>query len=243
MEREVRRESRSLAESWLGPLLAGRSVKRLEEGLCWIVPHVPPTTQSVKGFNWTELNWTALNASGCTPQVWDGLAQWPDVWLVSARTQVWVRCGLVFSSEIVLCGLCLVILSPPFSPHTARNETATGWGCSSGGRPTGLEHCWRGFDSPKRQGNFLPWTTSSADSLTVFVPRREAGDVWCLPPVWNLRAVIWFLFAISSLVLRPRPVTPSVLSFSAWRPFLLNFFQRIRHYFSLRDRLFWMAPV
>ena len=31
-------------------------------------------------------------------------------------------------------------------------------------------------------------------------PRREAGDVWCLPPVWNLRAVIWFLFPISSLV-------------------------------------------
>ena len=26
-------------------------------------------------------------------------------------------------------------------------------------------------------------------------PRREAGDVWCLPPVWNLRAVIWFHFA------------------------------------------------
>ena len=31
-------------------------------------------------------------------------------------------------------------------------------------------------------------------------PRREAGDVWCLPPVWNFRAVIWFLFPISSLV-------------------------------------------
>ena len=30
--------------------------KRLEEDLCWIVPHVPPATQSVKGLNWTELN-------------------------------------------------------------------------------------------------------------------------------------------------------------------------------------------
>ena len=31
--------------------------KRLEEDLCWIVPHVPTTThQSVKGLNWTELN-------------------------------------------------------------------------------------------------------------------------------------------------------------------------------------------
>ena len=75
------------------------------------------------------------------------------------------------------------------------------------------------------------------------IPRREAGDVWCLPPVWNLRAVIWFHFAISSLVLLPSPVTLSVLSFSACWPFLLNFFQKILQYFSLRDRLFCMAPV
>ena len=34
----------------------------------------------------------------------------------------------------------------------------------------------------------------------VCAPRREAGDVWCFPPVWNLRAVIWFPFPISSLV-------------------------------------------
>ena len=76
-----------------------------------------------------------------------------------------------------------------------------------------------------------------------FGPRREAGDVWCLPPVWNLRAVIWFQFAISSLVLLPSPVTLSVLSFSACWPFLVNFFQKILQYFSLRDRLFCMAPV
>ena len=31
-------------------------------------------------------------------------------------------------------------------------------------------------------------------------PRREAGNVWCPPSVWNLRAVIWFPFPISSLV-------------------------------------------
>ena len=30
--------------------------KRLEEHLCWIIRHVPPTTQLVKGLNWTELN-------------------------------------------------------------------------------------------------------------------------------------------------------------------------------------------
>ena len=30
------------------------------------------------------------------------------------------------------------------------------------------------------------------------VPSREALDVRCLPPIWNLRAVIWFPFPISS---------------------------------------------
>ena len=79
--------------------------------------------------------------------------------------------------------------------------------------------------------------------LCVWNPRREAGDVWCLPPVWNLKAVIWFHFALSSLALLPSPVTLSVLSFSACWPFLLNFFQKILQYFSLRDRLFCTAPV
>ena len=74
--------------------------------------------------------------------------------------------------------------------------------------------------------------------FTVPCPRREAGDVWCLPPVWNLWAVLWFHFAISSLVLLSSPVTLSVLSFSACWPFHLNFFQKILQHFSLRDRLF-----
>ena len=41
------------------------------------------------------------------------------------------------------------------------------------------------------------------------------GGRGCLmsPPVWNLRAVIWFHFAISSLVLLPSPVTLSVFFF------------------------------
>ena len=34
--------------------------KRLEEDLCCILSRVPPTTQSVRGLNWTELNWTEL---------------------------------------------------------------------------------------------------------------------------------------------------------------------------------------
>ena len=32
----------------------GLPQKRLEEDLCWIVPHVPPMTKSVKGLNWIE---------------------------------------------------------------------------------------------------------------------------------------------------------------------------------------------
>ena len=73
-------------------------------------------------------------------------------------------------------------------------------------------------------------------------PQREAGDVWCLPPVWNLRAVMWFHFAISSLVLLPSPVTLSVLSITACWPFLLNFFQKIVQYLSLRDSFFVCGP-
>ena len=69
---------------------------------------------------------------------------------------------------------------------------------------------------------------------SLLFPRREAGDVWCLPPVWNLRAVVWFHFTVSSLVLLPNPVTVSVLflfcflvCFSAyWRTLLTFCFTR-----------------
>ena len=44
-------------------------------------------------------------------------------------------------------------------------------------------------------------------------PWREAVDIWCLPPVWNLKAVIWFHFAVSSLVLLASSVTLSVFFF------------------------------
>ena len=89
------------------------------------------------------------------------------------------------------------------------------------------------------------WNNIQTSKLCADIPRREAGDVWRLPPVWNLRAVIWFHFAISSLVLLP---TLSVLSFSACWPFLLNFFKKILQYFSLRDffiffYFFCMTPV
>ena len=38
-------------------LLRRASVETLEEGLCWLVPHVPLTTQLAKGLNWTNIWW------------------------------------------------------------------------------------------------------------------------------------------------------------------------------------------
>ena len=61
---------------------------------------------------------------------------------------------------------------------------------------------------------FLSWMwVDWSFALVALTPRREAGDVWCLPPVWNLRAVIWFHFTTSSLVLLSSPITLSVLFF------------------------------
>ena len=87
------------------------------------------------------------------------------------------------------------------------------------------------------------WPPWNLTPISTPIPEGRPGMSDVSPPVWNLRAVIWFHFAISSLVLLPSPVTLSVLSFSACWPFLLNFYQKILQYFSLRDRLFCMAPV
>ena len=72
-------------------------------------------------------------------------------------------------------------------------------------------------------------------------PSREAGDVGCHSPVWNLRAVIWFPFLISSLVFLPTPLALSVSSFVCWWSILLTFFKKILKYFSLKFRLFCMV--
>ena len=45
--------------------------------------------------------------------------------------------------------------------------------------------------------------TLLSSPCSVIVPRREAGDVWRLLSVWNLRAVIWFHHKQSSIVLLP----------------------------------------
>ena len=66
---------------------------------------------------------------------------------------------------------------------------------------------------------------------TNFTSKPPKGGRGCLlfPPVCNLRAVIWFHFAIASLVLLPSPVTLSVLSFSAQRSYnVIIFISSIR---------------
>ena len=73
-------------------------------------------------------------------------------------------------------------------------------------------HC--NMSAPWHYGKFCLKSTS-----VVVTPEGRPGMSDVFPPVWNLRAVIWFHFAISSLVLLPSPVTLSVLLFSACWPF------------------------
>ena len=106
----------------------------------------------------------------------------------------------------------------------------------------GLELCSTFVFTVEWSDFFVFKATLPGHLLCIWPPKGGWG---CLmsPPVWNVRAVIWFHFAISCLSLLPSPVTLSVLSFSACWPFLLNFFQKILQYFSLKERLFCMAPV
>ena len=73
------------------------------------------------------------------------------------------------------------------------------------------------------------------------IPRREARDV-CLPPVWNSGLSFDSTF-LSPLLFFCLVVLPFCLIFFCLLAFLLDFFQKILQYFSLRDRLFCMAPV
>ena len=60
----------------------------------------------------------------------------------------------------------------------------------------------------------------SAQPSNPTIQSREAGDFWCLPPVWNFRATCLIpLFYISSLVLLSNPFALSVLFFSTFGPF------------------------
>ena len=88
-------------------------------------------------------------------------------------------------------------------------------------------HCWGRSLNTHRWWS-LPWTRCCRNSSPTMVccpvcvwvdcpffhhdPWREAGDFWCLLPVWNLRIVsLVQLFCISSFVLPPSPVALSVL--------------------------------
>ena len=83
-------------------------------------------------------------------------------------------------------------------------------------------------------------------TLQVFLLRTLTVARWMsgMPDVWNLRAVVWFPFPVSSLVFLPRPLAPSVLPFFCKWSFLLTFFSpENSRYFSLRVRLFCVALV
>ena len=70
-------------------------------------------------------------------------------------------------------------------------------------------------------------------------------SVSCLHNVWNLRAVTWFLFTISSHVFLPIPIALSA-SFLPTGPFfwlLFFFYQKILRYFSSKGWRFGMALV
>ena len=73
-------------------------------------------------------------------------------------------------------------------------------------------------------------------------PRREAGDLWCLPPVWNLRALSLIpLFYLSSFVFLPSPVAFSVLFVFAFWPIFLTSFSLNLHF--VKGRFFFVAHV
>ena len=72
--------------------------------------------------------------------------------------------------------------------------------------------------------------------------QKEAWDVWCLPPppVWNLRAVIWFHFTISCLVLLLVSLLFLSSLFSAYWSSLLTFFSsRFFNIFVVKRLSFW----
>ena len=61
------------------------------------------------------------------------------------------------------------------------------WGCSIVWQSVGTARCWLRFDSPVRQGIFLPVSTFSAESLTVSVhPRVQSHALKCVRTLKDL---------------------------------------------------------
>ena len=73
-------------------------------------------------------------------------------------------------------------------------------------------------------------------------PRRMVGDVWCYSPLWNLRAVIWFLISVSCLVLGPSRVLSC--PYAAGVPFSRLLLPEIHHWVlvtELQVNSWWAA--
>ena len=66
-------------------------------------------------------------------------------------------------------------------------------------------------------------------SLFLLSSLKEGRDAWCLSPVWNLRAIVWFHSSLSSLVCLPTPVALSVLSFFPLMAHSSDFLQELRY--------------
>ena len=65
--------------------------KRLEEDLCWIIPHVHLVPQSVKGMNWTGLQLDISVKIGYVMKM-----AWMSQWVVSLLDLVMEGCGFEF---------------------------------------------------------------------------------------------------------------------------------------------------
>ena len=92
--------------------------KRLEEDLCWIILHVPPTTQLVKGLNWTELiylcQWTLHQT---LPSFRDHFCL---IFSVVSKEESHCTCIYSYSPHYSLAlrsiPICLSVFQPDFRP-------------------------------------------------------------------------------------------------------------------------------
>ena len=98
------------------------------------------------------------------------------------------------------------------------------WRQCSRSQPPAWQYRWRRSPTPSaglpQEVTVRPHAIILTDSMSLL--QKVISDV--CPPVWNLRAVIWFPFPISSLVFLPSPLGHPILSFFCEWSILLNFF-------------------
>ena len=100
-----------------------------------------------------------------------------------------------------------------------------------------LRSAWRDL-SDSHSSLVVNQSSLFVTQLVIYAPEGSPGMSGVLPLSGISGLSFWFHFTISSLVLLPGHVTFSVLSFPTCWSFLLNFFQKILQYFSLRDKTF-----